>query len=244
MALELKSSLCAPNPGSTSFNDVIFNNVDTSKSINIRKGFYVKHGKRLVDITVSTFILLLSAPILLLTCLLVRLTMGKSVFFKQIRIGLNEKQFTILKIRTMTNAVDANNNLLPDSQRTPRIGRIIRQLSIDELPQLLNVLKGEMSLVGPRPLYTYYLPYYSNREKLRHTVRPGITGWAQVHGRNATTWNARLENDAFYVENLSLKLDLLVIFKTIYKIFKSDEIESGAVTSIGYLSEERKGQPA
>jgi undecaprenyl phosphate N,N'-diacetylbacillosamine 1-phosphate transferase len=204
------------------------------------KGFYRLYGKRTLDLLVASCLLLLTLPIMLFCMLAIFITMGRPVCFTQTRVGRGEKLFTIFKLRTMSNETDEEGALLPDEMRKTWIGSLIRRLSLDELPQLLNVLTGEMSLVGPRPLLEGYLPYYSERERLRHTVTPGITGLAQVNGRNATTWNKRLEFDAQYAESYSLALDMKIIGLTARKVFVSDPIESGAVVTIGLLSEERK----
>lgn len=158
-------------------------------------------------------------PIFVLIYFLLRLTYRVDPIFKQPRPGKEEKIFEILKFRTMTDATDDEGKLLPDKDRTTAFGNILRKTSLDEIPQLINVLKGDMSFVGPRPLRVRYLPYYTNREQLRHTVKPGITGLAQVSGRNAITWNKRLELDAVYVENLSLKNDISILIRTAIKVF-------------------------
>lgn len=204
------------------------------------KGFYQRYGKRALDLLVASTLLLLTLPIVLVCMAAILLTMGRPVCFTQTRVGRGEKLFTIFKLRTMSNQTDEDGVLLPDEMRKNWVGSLIRRLSLDELPQLLNVITGEMSLVGPRPLLEAYLPYYSQRERLRHTVTPGITGLAQVNGRNATTWNKRLEFDAQYAEGYNLALDMKILGLTAKKVFVSDPIESGAVVTIGLLSEERK----
>jgi len=146
-------------------------------------------------------------------------------FFFQERPGKNGKIFKVIKFKSMTDECDADGNLLPNEMRITKVGRFVRKTSIDELPQLINVLKGDMSLIGPRPLLLEYLPYYTEHERLRHTVRPGITGWAQVNGRNAVKWDDRLEMDAYYVEHFSLGMDLKIIFKTIKNVLISKDIE-------------------
>ncbi|MCM1140864.1 MAG: sugar transferase [Muribaculum sp.] len=150
---------------------------------------------------------------------------GAGAFFLQERPGKDGRIFKVVKFKTMTDERDANGNLLPDADRLTKVGRFVRSTSIDELPQLWNVFKGDMSLIGPRPLLVKYLPYYTEREKLRHTVRPGITGLAQVNGRNHIEWDDKLEFDAYYTENLSLKLDTKIFFKTILNVFKGSDIE-------------------
>lgn len=149
---------------------------------------------------------------------------GAGAFFLQERPGKDGKIFKVIKFKSMTDERDADGNLLPDAQRLTKVGRFVRSTSIDELPQLINVLKGDMALIGPRPLLPRYLPYYTKREQLRHTVRPGITGWAQVHGRNNLNWDDRLELDAWYVENLSFLLDVRIFMKTIVNVLKRKDV--------------------
>lgn len=150
---------------------------------------------------------------------------GAGVFFYQNRPGLNEKIFKIIKFKSMTDERDADGNLLPNEKRLTKVGAFVRRTSLDELPQLFNVLKGEMSLIGPRPLLPEYLPYYTEREKLRHTVRPGISGWAQVNGRNAVSWDQKLEYDAYYVEHLSFALDCKVILRTLKNVLERKDVQ-------------------
>ncbi|QIZ10385.1 sugar transferase [Priestia megaterium] len=180
--------------------------------------------KRLFDIFAGLLLLCLFSPIMLGVAIVVRVKLGSPILFKQKRVGYHEQIFTLFKFRTMTNEKDETGNDLPDSIRLTKVGLMIRRLSLDELPQLLNVVKGDMSLVGPRPLLVRYLPYYSLEERKRHSVRPGITGYAQVEGRNQLDWNSRLGLDVKYVENLSFGLDLRIIFKTISKTLKRDGI--------------------
>lgn len=167
---------------------------------------------------------------------------GAGAFFFQKRPGLNGKIFEVIKYKTMTDERDADGNLLPDSERLTKVGRFVRATSIDELPQLFNVLKGDMALIGPRPLLVQYLPYYSEREQLRHTVRPGISGWAQVHGRNTAKWDDRLEYDAYYAEHVSLILDLKIIFMTIKNVLQRKDISVDSTLIESYLDEERQGR--
>ncbi|MED1468854.1 sugar transferase [Bacillus salipaludis] len=180
--------------------------------------------KRLFDISFGSFLLCLFSPIMLGVAIVVKVKLGSPILFKQKRVGYHERIFTLLKFRTMTDEKDEDGNDLPDSRRLTKVGLLIRRLSLDELPQLLNVVKGDMSLVGPRPLLVRYLPYYSLKERKRHTVRPGITGYAQVEGRNELDWNTRLALDVKYVENYSLLLDLKIILKTIIKTLKREGI--------------------
>jgi sugar transferase EpsL len=175
-------------------------------------------GKRWFDLTLTILALILLSPLLALTAVLVALNHGTPILFRQRRPGLYGQLFTVVKLRTMTDTRDANGNLLPDSERLTRLGRFLRKTSIDELPQLWNVLEGNMSLVGPRPLLAEYLPYYTERERQRHEVRPGITGLAQINGRNRLTWDERLELDVQYVERQSLALDLYILLITVWKV--------------------------
>jgi len=180
--------------------------------------------KRLFDILAGVLLLCLFSPIMLGVAIVVRVKLGSPILFKQKRVGYHEQIFILYKFRTMTNEKDEAGNDLPDSIRLTKVGLMIRRLSLDELPQLLNVVKGDMSLVGPRPLLVRYLPHYSLEERKRHTVRPGITGYAQVEGRNQLDWNSRLTLDVKYVENLTFLLDLKIIFKTLSKTLKREGI--------------------
>ena len=201
-----------------------------------------KHFFKLVlDFTISACALIIIWPILLfITIFLHFANRGAGAFFTQERPGKDEKIFKLIKFKSMTDECDEHGNLLPDSKRLTKIGRFIRATSIDELPQLVNVLKGEMSLIGPRPLLPRYLPYYTERERLRHSVRPGITGWAQVHGRNNTTWETMLENDVWYVEHLSFSLDVKIFFLTIKNVLISKDVV--VELSGEYLDDERRRQ--
>ena len=174
--------------------------------------------KRALDIIISVLGLTLTSPIILIFAVLIRLNMGKPVFYKQIRPGKNEVPFTLIKFRTMTNQQDLNGVLLPDELRKTRLGSFIRSTSIDELPQLYNVLKGDLSIVGPRPLLMEYLTLYNAKQRLRHVVKPGITGLAQIKGRNALSWEHKFKYDVWYVKNQSMKLDLYIILMTIIKV--------------------------
>lgn len=186
--------------------------------------FYLSCGKRMFDLVVAILGLIVVSPILIVATLLVRIQLGSPVLFKQMRPGLYEKPFAILKFRTMTDALDMDGKLFPDAQRLTPLGAFLRRTSIDELPELMNVLKGDMSIVGPRPLFMDYLPYYSNRERLRHTVRPGITGLSQVNGRNYLPWDERLEMDVKYVEKISFYLDIKIIFQTFFQVLKAKDV--------------------
>ena len=185
---------------------------------------YRKFLKRLLYTVLSLFFILCFWWLYVIIAILVKIKLGSPVLFKQDRPGLNEKIFKMYKFRTMTDKKDSLGNLLPDSERLTSFGKFLRSTSLDEIPELWNVLKGEMSLVGPRPLLVEYLRKYSKNEKRRHEVKPGISGWAQVNGRNNTTWEERFENDIYYVENLSFLLDIKIIIKTILKVIKRSDI--------------------
>lgn len=182
--------------------------------------------KRLFDIVVSLFVLILFSPIYLFLAYKVKKNLGSPVLFKQIRPGLYGKPFEMVKFRTMKDAVDAQGNPLPDAERLTPFGKMLRATSLDELPEFWNVLKGEMSLVGPRPLLMEYLPLYNERQAKRHEVKPGITGYAQVNGRNAISWEQKFELDTWYVENRSFCLDIKILFKTVWKVVAKDDINA------------------
>lgn len=204
---------------------------------------YKHFFKRFFDFWISLIALICISPILLVVTIWLHFAnKGAGAFFFQERPGKNGKIFKVVKYKTMTDERDENGELLPDSERITTVGRFVRSTSIDELPQLFNVLKGDMALIGPRPLLVQYLPYYTEREQLRHTVRPGISGWAQVHGRNTAKWDDRLELDAYYSEHVSLWLDLKVIAITIKNVLmrKDISVDSNAVEP--YLDEERKNK--
>lgn len=182
--------------------------------------------KRWFDITAALFGLLLLAPLLLLLALLIRVRLGAPVLFSQVRPGLHGKPFRMIKFRTMTDARGADGELLPDSARLTPFGRLLRSTSLDELPELWNVFKGDMSLVGPRPLLMAYLPLYSPEQARRHEVRPGVTGWAQINGRNAITWEQKFTLDVWYVDNRSFWLDLRILLLTVKKVFVREGISA------------------
>ncbi len=184
---------------------------------------YRNYIKRIFDFVCSLMALVLLSPIMVLVFFCLICFQGGNPFFFQPRPGLNEKVFRIIKFRSMSNKKDENGKLLHDDLRLTNIGKFIRRTSLDELPQLINVVKGEMSFVGPRPLRVRYLPFYTNEEKVRHLVRPGITGLAQVSGRNAITWDERLQKDIEYVQNLNFLLDFKILVYTVFKIFKTSE---------------------
>jgi lipopolysaccharide/colanic/teichoic acid biosynthesis glycosyltransferase len=186
---------------------------------------YKHFFKRFLDFWISLIGLICISPILIVVTIWLHFAnKGAGAFFLQERPGKDAKVFKIIKFKTMTDERDGDGNLLPDAHRLTKVGRIVRSTSIDELPQLINVLKGDMAFIGPRPLLVQYLPYYTDREKLRHSVRPGISGWAQVNGRNNLPWDERLEFDAWYAENLSFSLDCKVIIKTIKNVIKRKDI--------------------
>lgn len=180
--------------------------------------------KRVFDFFFSLAALILLSPVLLIIGILVAVKLGRPVFFTQIRPGLNGKPFKMIKFRTMTNEKGDDGELLPNEKRVTTFGSFLRSASLDELPELVNVLKGEMSLVGPRPLLMDYLPYFSEEQNRRHDVKPGITGWAQINGRNAIGWDKKLALDVWYVENQSFLLDLKILILTVFKVFKRDGI--------------------
>lgn len=187
---------------------------------------YKHFFKRIIDIVVSLLVLILTTPILLFTTIALFIANNGKVIFTQQRPGLNNKIFKIVKFKTMNDKRDSRGELLDDHIRLTKVGRWVRKLSIDELPQLINVLKGEMSLIGPRPLLVEYLEYYDSEQIQRHNVRPGITGWAQVNGRNAISWEDKFKFDVWYVNNMSALVDLKIIFLTIYKVFKREGINA------------------
>ena len=183
--------------------------------------------KRLFDFVIALVGLIILSPLFLILWIGLSIAnKGAGAFFVQERPGKGEKIFKVIKFKTMNDRRDKNGNLLPDSERLTKIGRIIRSLSLDELPQLINVLKGDMALVGPRPLLVQYLPLYDDVQRRRHEVRPGMTGWAQVNGRNAISWQEKFEHDVWYVDHLSLSLDIKILLKTIEKVFKREGINS------------------
>ena len=180
--------------------------------------------KRILDVTTAFLGLLLLSPLFLLLSLLILWKLGRPFFFTQERPGLYEEPFRMIKFRTMTNEKDKDGNLLPNEKRLTGLGKFLRSTSLDELPELINVLKGDMSLVGPRPLLMDYLPYYAEEHKKRHLMRPGITGWAQVNGRNAINWDEKFDLDVWYVENQGFWLDIKILIMTLIKVFKREGI--------------------
>lgn len=202
---------------------------------------YKHFFKRFFDFWISLIVLIIISPILLMVTIWLHFAnKGAGAFFYQERPGKDEKIFKVIKFKSMTDERDANGKLLPDKDRITAVGKIVRKTSLDELPQLINVLKGDMALIGPRPLLVEYLPYYTEREKLRHTVRPGISGWAQVHGRNNAGWNNKLEYDAYYVEHLSLWMDCRVILMTVKNVLSGKDVNVVPSAKGCKLNEERK----
>lgn len=202
--------------------------------------FYRQTGKRILDLA----LLFLAAPVVIVLSaviwILIRVDMGPPVLFRQPRPGRSEKIFTLLKFRTMTGSRDAQGRLLPDAQRITPIGRFLRKTSLDEIPGLWNVLRGEMSLVGPRPLLARYLPFFTDEERKRFNVRPGITGWAQIHGRNNLSWDERLQMDAWYVDHQSLWLDLKILWTTLAQVVRGKDVQVVPNLQMPDLDEERK----
>ena len=199
--------------------------------------FYSLYIKRAFDFVLSLAALLLLFPFLLLVTVGLHFAnRGAGAFFTQQRPGYKGKIFRIYKFKTMNDKRDADGNLLPDAERLTRIGRIVRSLSIDELPQLLNVLKGDMSLIGPRPLLPQYLPLYSKEQARRHDVRPGITGWAQCNGRNAISWTQKFELDVWYVDNCSFLVDVRIIFQSLYKVFAREGISQQGEATMEFFN--------
>lgn len=199
-------------------------------------GLYERFMKRFLDAFLATGALIVLSPILLITAVLVRIKLGSPVLFKQDRPGKDEKIFKVCKFRSMTNQRDENGKLLPDDVRLTKFGRILRSTSLDELPELLNIIRGDMAVIGPRPLLVEYLPYYTEEEHHRHDVRPGLTGWAQVNGRNAIgSWEERFKYDLEYVDHITFNMDLKVLFMTISKVIKRSDIQVGSEIKVGRL---------
>lgn len=203
---------------------------------------YKKFFKRFFDIILSLIAIIILSPVYLIISVLVLIFMGWPILFKQPRPGKNEKIFNMYKFRTMTNKKDKDGNLLPDNRRLPKFGRFLRKTSLDELPEMFCILTGTMSFIGPRPLLVEYLPYYTKEEHHRHDVRPGLTGLAQANGRNLVNWDDRFKLDLEYVNNVSLKMDLSVIIKTISIVLKREGITDGKTETMTFLNEERKGK--
>lgn len=205
-----------------------------------KKGFYEKYIKRPQDFCCASLALIVLSPIMLITALLVRIKLGAPVFFKQQRPGLNGKVFTLYKFRTMNDKKDETGNLLPDEVRLTNFGKKLRSTSLDELPELINILKGDMSVVGPRPLLVQYLPLYNEHQARRHEVRPGFTGYAQVHGRNSITWEDKFDKDVHYVDNVTFLGDWKIVFQTVGTVLKREGINSDTAVTM----EAFKGSPS
>ena len=205
-----------------------------------RSMIYSKYIKRLLDILISLTFIVLFSWLYLILVILVRIKLGSPVLFCQERPGYKEKIFTLYKFRTMTDKRDENGTLLPDSERLTKFGSMLRSTSLDELPEMFNILKGDMSLIGPRPLLVEYLPYYTEEERLRHSVRPGLTGLAQVSGRNYLAWDKRLAKDVEYVNHISFIMDVRIIIKTIMVVFKKEDVSVDTNVVEGYLWDERQ----
>ena len=205
-----------------------------------RSMIYSKYIKRLLDILISLTFIVLFSWLYLILVILVRIKLGSPVLFCQERPGYNEKIFKLYKFRTMTDKRDEKGNLLPDSERLTKFGSMLRSTSLDELPEMFNILKGDMSLIGPRPLLVEYLPYYTEEERLRHSVRSGLTGLAQVSGRNYLAWDKRLARDVEYVNHISFIMDVRIIIKTIMVVFKKEDISVDTNMVEGYLWDERQ----
>lgn len=199
---------------------------------------YEKYIKRVLGLVLACIGIVVLSPVFIIVAILVRINLGSPIIFKQERPGKDEKIFTLYKFRTMIDVYDNEGNLLSDEQRLTKFGKWLRSTSLDELPELFNIVKGDMSFVGPRPLLVRYLPYYTNSERKRHNVRPGLTGYAQVNGRNHLTWDERLNYDIDYFNNLSLILDVSIMIKTVFKVIKKEGIDMGSLED---LDKYRKG---
>lgn len=198
--------------------------------------FYNSYVKPFADLLLASVLLLLALPVFIPVAVLLLIFQGRSIFFTQWRPGKNEQLFLLLKFKTMSDAIDAEGNLLPDEKRITPIGKFIRQTSLDELPQLINILRGEMSFIGPRPLLPDYLIRYSPEQRKRHLIKPGITGWAQVNGRNSISWQKKFEMDIWYVHHVSFAVDMKILLKTVVNVLKRKDInEDGIATASPFL---------
>ncbi|MGO4940664.1 sugar transferase [Fundicoccus sp. Sow4_D5] len=204
---------------------------EVKEEVRVRKGIYRRFLKRPLDFILSLMAIIFLSPVLIIVAILIKLKLGSPVLFKQKRPGLKEKIFTMYKFRTMTDEKDENGELLPDSVRLTKFGRVLRSTSLDELPELFNILKGDMSIVGPRPLAVQYLPYYTETERLRHFVRPGLSGLAQINGRNTATWEERFNYDIKYVNEITFLGDFKIIFLTVLKTIQRSDIGERGVDS-------------
>ncbi|WP_300902911.1 sugar transferase [uncultured Clostridium sp.] len=192
--------------------------------------------KRLFDIVCALSGLIILSPVLIICALIIRVNLGSPIFFRQKRIGKDNKEFEMIKFRSMKDAFDKNGNALPDEERMTKLGKVLRSLSLDELPELINILKGDMSLIGPRPLLVQYLPLYNERQIKRHDITPGLTGWAQINGRNSLSWSEKFELDVWYVENWSLGLDIKIFFMTFYKVLKREGISQEGQATMEFFN--------
>jgi undecaprenyl phosphate N,N'-diacetylbacillosamine 1-phosphate transferase len=215
---------------------------NTSQVVARQGGLYRRFFKRPMDFILSLLALIVLSPVFLVVAVLVRVKLGSPVIFKQKRPGLNERIFTMYKFRTMTDQRDENGELLPDSVRLTKFGRLLRSTSLDELPELFNILKGDMSIVGPRPLLVQYLPLYNTHQKRRHEVRPGLSGLAQISGRNAISWEDKFNLDVEYVDNLSFVADWKIIFLTLKKVFVREGICSETAATMEPFTGSSKGR--
>ncbi len=196
----------------------------------------MKIVKRIIDIFFSLIIMTVLLPVFIIVAILVKINLGSPILFKQERIGLFNRTFRMYKFRTMLNLNDGSGNLLPDGDRLTRFGKFLRSTSLDELPEFINILRGDMSLIGPRPLLKQYLPLYNEEQIKRHNVLPGLTGWAQINGRNNLSWSEKFKLDVWYVENWNLMLDIKIFFITIYKVVKRDGINKEGQSTIEYFN--------
>jgi undecaprenyl phosphate N,N'-diacetylbacillosamine 1-phosphate transferase len=209
-------------------------------SMNMSRSALSSPLKRILDISLSLLVLLLLWPLMLTVSALIFLLMGRPIMFHQVRPGLGERPFVIWKFRTMSNATDSDGRLLPDGKRLTRVGRLLRRTSIDELPQLVNVLRGEMSFVGPRPLLPQYLPYYRSNERARFSVRPGLTGLAQIRGRNCLSWDERLAADVEYIDKFSFRLDLTILMETVAMVLTGKSVQEDSTLLMPPFDEYRR----
>ena len=209
-------------------NKIIKKNRKKMKKIGHKQGLYEKYIKRPQDFLCASMALMVLSPVMLIIAFLVRVKLGSPIIFKQERPGLNGEVFTLYKFRTMTNKKDENGELLSDNVRLTKFGNFLRSTSLDELPELINIIKADMSVVGPRPLLTEYLPLYNEHQARRHEVRPGFTGYAQVNGRNAITWEEKFDKDVYYVDHISFIGDWKIIFQTVKTVLKREGISSGS----------------
>lgn len=199
--------------------------------------------KRIFDIILSFFLIIILSPLLLLLCILVGLKLGRPVIFRQERPGKDGRIFTLLKFRSMTDLKNHKGELLPDKERLTEFGKLLRKTSLDELPELFNILRGDMSFVGPRPLLVQYLTRYNKKQARRHEIRPGLTGWAQVNGRNAINWEEKFDMDVWYVDNWSLWLDLKILFRTVAVVFNRSGISAEGEATMGEFTGSKEDQP-